>query len=100
MSTTLKKAMDVQQSSEALLRQARQALEGVDVFFREQGVDPKTIYRVIPELMTEDIAAEVSEKFAEIKHDISREASQKRAEANAASVGITQNMPKRPRPMV
>lgn len=99
MSTTLKRGMDVQQSSEDLLRQARHAIDGVDQFFRDQGIDPETIHRVVPALMTDDIVAEVSAKFAEIKHEISRQVSQKRGEMSGEA-GVTKAAPKRPRPMV
>lgn len=100
MSTTLRTAMVISQSSEELLRQAQNSLNGVDDFFRAEGVDPQTLRRVASELMTDEIEVEITKKLNEIEHEISREVSLKRREMETASHVPVSAGVKRPRPMV
>lgn len=100
MLTVSQRAMDVQQASEQLLQQARQALGGMDQYFRDQGLDPDQVRNMMSTLSTAEIDVEAREKFEQIKHDIEREVDQKRVELGLAPAAGASSGVKRQRSMV
>lgn len=98
MSTNFQKTRDIQESSEALMQAAKEAMEHVDVFLREQGIDPEKLKDAMPSLMNDEVSDEVANRYAEINHDIEREVALKRRELGLEEPAVQTS--KRPRSVV
>ncbi|MVW78574.1 hypothetical protein [Bordetella sp. 02P26C-1] len=80
MTVTTNRQADVQRQSEALLQQAREAIKNVDVFLREQGIDPEKFRAALPALMTDEMSQEAAQMYAELNREVEREVAQNRRE--------------------
>lgn len=85
MPTLLNESTAIRQTTDQLLKQARQALGDVDQFYRDQGLDPERVRSVMAAFTTKDMQAEASAQFDHVWREIESEVEQQLALAGQAS---------------